>query len=119
MDLALNTTTGDLDLVNGDLYFVIEDDAVAQHVKQRLRLFQTEWFLDERAYVPYFDEIFVKSPNPVAIGAILKQIIIESPGVRGLEEFSLSIDTELRELTVDFKVRSDTGEIDFSETIGA
>ena len=118
MDLALNTD-GDLELWNGDLFFVTSIDSVAQFLNQRLKLFLSEWFLDETKGMPYFDEIFgVKNPNPVAIGSIFKTMILKTPGVLELLEFSLGIDTEIRALQVQFKARTAESIIDFNEIIG-
>lgn len=113
MDLALNAD-GDIDVINGDFYFVTGVDATVQFLNQRLRLFLAEWFLDETLGVPYFDEIFVKNPNAVAIDSILKTYIINSPGVLELLAFDMSIDTATRTLTVSGRIRALDGEADFS-----
>jgi hypothetical protein len=118
MDIALNTATSDLDLSNGDLYLIEENDAIAQHVSQRFKTFLAEWFLDETVGVPYFDYIFRKNPNPVVIDAVLKRVALESPGVVELTSWELTLDSARRELSLDFTARSEEGFIEFADVIG-
>lgn len=114
MDFAMDEN-GDLAIKNGDFYLVTGVDATIQFLKQRLRLFLGEWFLDEAKGVPYFDEVFVKNPNPVALNSIFKTQIIETPGVRELLSFDMQINTTTRVMTLTIRVRCDEGEpVDFT-----
>ena len=79
MDLALDSITGDLDFENGDLYMVRQSAAVEQFLRQKLKLFLAEWFLDESKGVNYFDEVFVKNPRSVVIDTIFKNEILSTP----------------------------------------
>jgi len=117
MDIALNND-GDLDLANADMYFVTGVDSVAQFLKQSLKFFLTEWFLDETKGMPYYDEVFVKNPNPIVISSLFKTKILKTPGVLELLEFSIGLDTEFRSLQVLFSVRTADGIINFNEVIG-
>jgi len=83
-DLKLDTF-GELDLSSGDLQFVTGADAVAQHLRIRLRFFLGEWFLDTRVGIPYFSVFFIKQPNLAAIEAIYRRAIQTVPGVDSLE----------------------------------
>lgn len=113
MDFAQDEN-GDIALKNGDFYFVTGVDATVQFLKQRLKLIAGEWFLDETKGVPYFDEIFVKNPNPVVLDSIFKTVIIETPGVLALTEFSMDINARTRTLTLNIRIRAFDGEADFS-----
>lgn len=117
MDLKLDTATGDLDVSDGDLGIVTMLDAVAQFLRQKLKMFQTEWFLDQQAGIPYFDQVFVKNPKQVVIDSIFKSEILSAPGVVELLEYSALLDGPTRQLELDFKARGVDGEIDFSESI--
>ncbi len=117
MDLALDPLTGDLKLTNGDLTVVKDADAVAQFLRQKLKLFQTEWFLDESVGVPFFDQVFVKNPKQVIIDTIFKREILNTPGVVELLSYSAILDGPTRKLTLTFQARAKDGLIDFSETI--
>lgn len=116
MDLALDNSTGDLRLTNGDLDFVEEDEAIAQYLRQKLRLNLAEWFLDESAGVPYNDQILVKNPKTVVIDAVFKNQILSTPGVLELLEYAAELDGPTRTLSLTFKVRGQRGVIDFRET---
>lgn len=118
MDLALDPETGDLDLSNGDLYLLSGVDAVTQFVSQKMRLFLAEWFLDESAGIPYFDDVLVKNPRAEVIDTVFKNQILSAPGVVELLEFSASLDGPTRRMTLAFKARSEDGDmIDFREVI--
>jgi hypothetical protein len=117
MDFAINETTGDLDLKNGDFYFVTDVDAVVQFIAQRLRLFSAEWFLDETRGIAYFDRVFVKNPNPVELDSIFKSTILDTPGVLELLSFDISVNTTLRRLTVAARVRAYNGEASLTESL--
>lgn len=52
-DLKLGVD-GDLEIKNGDLLLTTSDDAVRQHLQQRLRTFLGEWFLDLDVGIPFF-----------------------------------------------------------------
>ena len=116
-DFAL-TTDGDIDISRDDLYFVTGADAVAQHLKIRLRLVKGEWFLDQRVGIPYHSQIWVKNPNLAAIQAIYRRAITSTPGVASpLERMDLAFDASTRELSLSFsaKLAGETVARDFSE----
>lgn len=110
-------TFGQLDLSSGDLQFVTGADAVAQHLKIRLRFFSGEWFLDTRIGIPYFASFFVKQPNLSAIESIYRRAITTTPGVDKLERYDQTFDRDTRELSVSFSARlaGDDVATDFNE----
>jgi len=110
-------STGDMDLTDGNATLTSGSEATAQRISQRLKLFLGEWFLDLTRGVPYFQQILVKSPNPVVVDAVLKREIIADPAVLELQRFDVSLDTGLRLMTVDFKVLTDAGPVDLTVTI--
>jgi hypothetical protein len=115
-DLALNTF-GELDLSQDELYFVTGADAVAQHLKIRLRFIEGEWFLDTRIGIPYISQIWVKNPNLAAIQAVFRRAIVSTPGVESLERMDAAFDSAARELRLDFSARLEGESVarDFSE----
>ena len=108
---------GDIYLVNNRLDFINGADEVVQLLRQRLRTFLAEWFLDTTIGVPYFQEIFKKNPSPVSVEAAFKNEILNTPGVLELSEFELDIDTASRHLTVTGRAVVTDGIIDFSEVL--
>lgn len=102
---------------SGHLALVHDAEAVGQHVSQRLKTFEGEWFLDTQAGVPWLTEIMGKAYDPVLAETVMKAEIIDSVGVveitsfstrfdrntRNLEAFSISLTTvydEEREITI-------------------
>lgn len=117
MDLALDNANGDLIIDNADLVFVRDIDAVAQFLKQKLRTFQSEWFLDESVGIPYFDQIFVKNPRSVTYDSIFKEAILSTAGVVELVSYNAVLSGDTRTLNLTFQARTRDGLIDFSEII--
>lgn len=115
-DILLDTN-GDIDITEGKFTLTTGLDAIKQHLKQRLKLFYGEWFLDITKGIPYFQHILNKNPNPIVVDAVLKRTIIETPGILELLEFDLNIDSENRELQIDFKARAEDGNVNFSEVV--
>jgi hypothetical protein len=116
-DWQLDAATGDIDLSAGDLVFVTGADAVAQHLKIRLRFVRGEWFLDQRVGIPYRSQIWVKNPNLAAIRTTYRRSILSTPGVDKLERIDLSFDAPTREMRLEFsaKLAGETVARDFSE----
>lgn len=102
-----NPTVGDLQLVNGS-YVVIGDtpttfrDAVAQTVRNRICFIKGEWFLDAFEGTPYFEQIWVSNPDLSLIRAIFRKVIAGTEGIASVEEVTLALNRETRELTVSF-----------------
>lgn len=115
LDEADNT---DIGIVGGNLTIVDGTDAIAQHLLIRLRFFKGEYQLDRSIGVPYFEDIFVKNPSLVVVRAIMREVILETPGVLEITRFDLSVDSAIRQLNVDFTVQVSTSDelLDFSET---
>ena len=109
-DIKLNTNTGDLESVNGDLVLAAGADAIAQHIKVRLRMFEGEWFLDPRQGLPYFRKILQKTPDVSSIGGIFRRAILDTPGVTSLSSFSVELNRQTRALSLNFVAKIDTDE---------
>lgn len=115
-DLLLDTN-GDLDMTTGLLTLVEGVDAIAQHIRTRLRLFVGEWFLDTRAGTPYYEIILVKNPDMTAIAAALRKVIGETPGVISIVSYAQTVNRTTRALTVTFTVMVEDGPLTLAETI--
>ncbi|MDT6962900.1 hypothetical protein QTN24_15475 [Cupriavidus sp. SZY C1] len=74
-------------------------EAVAQAVLTRLRLLRGEWFLDKTAGTPWSTEVLGKYTNGTYDAAI-RQRILGTQGVREIVEYSGTVDTEKRHLSV-------------------
>lgn len=118
-NLALTNDSNPQDIyfVNGQLAFVTEKDYVAQRVRTRLQLFLGEWFLDISQGVPWFEEILVKPANIVTTQALIKNTILNTPEVTGIESYSDSFDPVNRKYTVNTVINSIYGQVQISENL--
>lgn len=110
IDIKLNPATWDLELVQGELTLVTDDDTTVQHIRQRLLAFRAEWFLDLSLGVPWLQEILGKPQDISIVEAELKRCILETPDVAELLEFSLDEADGERTIAVNFACRLTSGE---------
>lgn len=130
MDLKLvyvvdadNPTEGDLQLVDGDLVWMGADgtttaEEVAQRIRTRLRMFKGEWFANEDEGVPYFDEILEKGVADGRVEAIIRAVILGTPGVASLNSYVHERDESTRSLTISFEAVTDDGFVFSSADFG-
>jgi len=110
-DLALDPNLWDLMLANADLALVSDGASIAQHIKQRLQLFQGEWFLVPTDGVPYFQVVLVKNPDPAVLRQTFSDTITQTPGVSRLVTLSMSYDLPSRTLNVAYQAQTDSGQL--------
>jgi hypothetical protein len=126
MNIKLTTTTdvdnpieGDLHLEGGDFVWMQDtDEEIAQRIRCRLGMFKGEWFVNPDEGVPYFEEILEKGVNDGRVAAILRGVILGTPGVASLNRFTVERDNENRALTLQFEAVRETGSILRSEEFG-
>jgi hypothetical protein len=92
-DLTLDET--------GNLRLVYDAEAVGEHARQRLQFFKGEWFLDAGVGVDWFGQVlgFAQSRMQVA-EAIVKRVILQTPGVTALEGVSTTYGRAVRGVRV-------------------
>jgi hypothetical protein len=105
---------GDLLLVSGDLVVYGYTDVtrvlyIRQKLSVRYKFFLKEWFLDQRLGMPYYRDVFVKSPNIALIRSLFKRVTTTCPGVLDVPAFSLAYDDSARELRFGFQAVVDGG----------
>ena len=84
---------------SGNLVFVSDGEAVGQHVSQRLKTFQGEWYLDTEAGMTWLSDILGEDYDPTLAESIVKAEISNTHGVRGINSFSVKFDKKLRQLS--------------------
>jgi len=118
IDLKLDSDNWNYVLIEGqDLATVSGIDAIEQHLKQRFQFFRGEYKHNLTRGIPYHDEFFKKSLNPIVMDSILKDVILETPGIIELLSFSIELDDQTRILSVIFKVSTDSGILDYNGKI--
>lgn len=105
----------DIDITNNDLTLVTGRDEIAQVLRQRLRVFLGEWFLDSREGVDYYGEVLKKAPDVGRVDTLFKNEILSSPGV--IELIQYNSDIVGRKLTVTFTARTEDGILNFNEEL--
>lgn len=120
-DILLDTN-GDIDIttVSNSLSLVTETDAIAQHLRIRLRTFLGEWFLDTRIGMPYFEEFLVKNPNKLVLDARIREAVLETPGIIAVGSINYELVGATRALTITFTATLQSGDdfnFSFSELI--
>lgn len=106
----------DIFLNRNRIALVDEGAEVVQHVRSRILFYLGECPWDTTAGVPYFQRVFVKPLNLPQVEAILKAVVIQSPGVLKLTDFSMAYTSSTRQLAVAFEAETTYGVV-FGATI--
>jgi hypothetical protein len=117
-DLAMDVSTSDLIVQDGDLMIVDNAERVAQQVLITLREWLGEWFLKTSDGIPYLEYILVKNPNEAHIRQILTQAIESVEGVKDVTELEFAYNHVLRTLAVAYEIDTDYGLITRKEVLG-
>lgn len=78
---------------------------IAQKLRIKLKTFLGEYFLNVEIGLPFFEQIFVKSPNIDLIGDLFKQQILEEEEVDELVSFEQEWNKTTRALTTTFTIK--------------
>ena len=90
-------------------------DSVRQRVRQRLRFFRGEWFLDTTLGVPYFQNIFVRPATLELALSTLVDAIQDVEDVVSVRDVTGDIDPETRRFTFVATVETAFGRMDVEE----
>jgi len=102
----IDPLTGDLMVENNNIVFTSGQlEEAAQSIQSRLRTFRGEWFLDTNLGTPWYQEILKKNPNMSVVETELRTVIMETPFVAGLNQFSFELDSRLRTMSVVMQAR--------------
>lgn len=80
-------------------------ERAAQRITTALFLFRGEWFLDLKAGVPYYRDVFVKSPDLTLIRALFRNTVASDPDVVDVPRVDLDLDRSNRHLTIEIEAR--------------
>jgi hypothetical protein len=104
-DIALDDN-GDWLIQNGDLQLIGDDPGIIQSVTIALKFALGEWFLNLAAGVPYYQNVFVKNPDPNLLKSIFTDTILAVPGITAMVSLDLTIDPSTRTLFLDWQATS-------------
>lgn len=93
-DVYLDEVTGDIwisDLGKTRLTQTLQEE-VRQRLDAKYQMFLGEWFLDARQGVPWFRDIFVKSPDMPVVRSVLTRVASEDPGVDSVLRADFELD---------------------------
>ncbi len=113
----LSDTSNDIPVVNGDLVIVTGREAMLQHILQRLRMYFSEWFMDNTIGLPFFTEILVKNPDQAKIDALFINQILGTPGVLQLTTYSFIPNFQTRGLAITFEAKTTQGTVNYAGLI--
>jgi hypothetical protein len=100
---------GDFTFGRGQADFLIDSaETVAQAVTTRLRLMLREWFLDLTEGTPYLPSV-LGAGTTATYDNIIKQRILGTPGVTGIQRYTSSKDPNTRALTVEVQITTNYG----------
>jgi len=104
-NLYLNSLTGDIDIKNFNLRFTeSQTEWLSQKLKNKLKTFFGEWFVNQTLGIEYFQKILKKQVNLNQVGTILKKEIKNTNGVNKIINFKVDYDRNLRKFIVDFEI---------------
>jgi len=94
----------DMHLDGPDIAFAEESDIVVQRLKIRLQFLLEEWFLDNRAGLPFTQFIFEQGSSIEDIYELFRKEINDTEGVENIIELNLTPDPSEKGLRIDFSV---------------
>jgi hypothetical protein len=99
---------------NGQNDYISDAEAVAQIIRQRLLLFQGEWWEDRTLGTPMFQKILGSSRSIDAVTAIVKDEILDAPYVTGVTNLSVSYSSESRSFKFSGQAQTPFGPVTIS-----
>lgn len=98
----------DIAIEGNDFVLITDDEYLSQKIQAVLQTYYGEWWLDVEIGIPYFTDIFVKSPNLAVIRNIFTKAILGVQGVLSIVTLDLEVQSD-RTLNVRFQARSANG----------
>jgi hypothetical protein len=111
---------GDMQAGKGQQDFTYGAYAVGQAIQTRLKLLKGEWWEDLESGLPLFNDILGKSgttTNITITDSYIKEIILGTKDVTGIEEFTSTFDSTTRVYIFNCKVNTLYGIVIVSNTL--
>jgi hypothetical protein len=104
--------SGQLEWIGGDI--TDKEDysrMVLQRIWCRLRFVKGEWYLDQRQGTPWKEKIWVKGVTESTVKRVIREVVVNTPGVEALNRLDVSIDKTTRLATITITATSDLGTV--------
>ncbi len=105
-DVAFDEENHDLYLSGQDLAFAEESNITKQRLTIRLQFLLEEWFLDNRAGLPYTQFILEQGSSIEDIYELFRTEIKDTEGVENITQLDLTPTPDEKGLRVDFSVNN-------------
>lgn len=108
VSLAQDPTTGDVALRSGraGLLLVTAGDKIVQNIKQRLKFFLGEWFLDLSKGIPYYRDFLGRRGSSTSVfKSVIRDHLAATPGVIQVLAVEAQLDRPSRKLTIAWRVQ--------------
>jgi len=105
-DIAFDDENHDLFLDGSDLAFATDPDIVKQRLTIRLQFLLAEWFLDNRAGLPYTQFILEQGASIEDVYELFRKEIKDTEGVENIVSLDLTPTPSDKGLRVDFSVNN-------------
>ncbi len=92
-------------------FFIGSSDEAIQRLRVRFKMFLGEWYRDQNLGVPYYQHVLIKQPNLVLIRSLWRQLILDTPGITGINRLTESFDRVARELRPVFEAVFEDGTV--------
>lgn len=103
-DDILLASDGDIKITKtGD---IVLTESIRQAVIIRLRWFFAEWRFNPQAGFPYFEEVFIKTPNIPKIKGLLRAEVMSVEGVIDVKDIEIQQDNQKRSCDVSFFIQT-------------
>lgn len=109
-DILLDDS-GERQLVNGDYAFADKVQAVKQGIACRVKLFLTEYWLDNSKGVDWIGKILVRGASEVVIKSEIAAAIADTPDVTQVVAVSFTLDKTARSGNVSYNAYTIYGEV--------
>lgn len=100
-DIQLSVQTNDL-VFDGEEFLLTKttDETLAQRLRIKLKTFLGEWAFNIEAGVPWFQEILGKKGSKSKADSIIRQQVLDTPGVDEILDFQSVLNTSSREYAI-------------------
>ena len=108
VSLAQDPMTGDVALRSGraGLLLVTAGDKIVQNIKQRLKFFLGEWFLDLSKGIPYYRDFLGRRGSSTSVfKSVIRDHLAATPGVVQVLAVEAQLDRSTRKLTIAWRVQ--------------